>query len=143
VVADVLVRIYDVYRSVDAELVEVNPLALNGEGAVVAMDAKISLDPGATPRHPDSLRDLVSQLPDTATELVREARELDLVLIELDGSVGVLANGAGRTMTTLDAVTHYGGTPANFLERSVEMPTPRPRPLSGWSWPTRGYAAWS
>jgi succinyl-CoA synthetase beta subunit len=115
-VADVLVRLYDVYRRVDAELVEVNPLVLTRADVVVAVDAKVSLDPGATPRHPDSLRAVVSQLPDTATERVRQARELGLVLIELDGSVGVLANGAGLTMTTLDAVTHYGGTPANFLE---------------------------
>jgi succinyl-CoA synthetase beta subunit len=116
VVSEVLVRLYNVYRAVDAELVEVNPLVLTGTGTVVALDAKITLDPGASPRHPPSLRDLVSRLPDTATELVRQARELGLVLIEFDGSVGVLANGAGLTMTTLDAVNHYGGKPANFLE---------------------------
>lgn len=116
VVADVLGRLYDVYRAADAELVEVNPLVLTGAGAVVALDAKVSLDPGATPRHSDFLRDLVSRLPDTATEPVRQARALGLVLIEFDGCVGVLANGAGLTMTTLDAVNHYGGRPANFLE---------------------------
>jgi succinyl-CoA synthetase beta subunit len=115
-VGEALVRLYDVYRTVDAELVEVNPLVLTRAGAVVAVDAKISLDPGAFPRHPDSLRDVVAHVPDTATERVRRARELGLVLIELDGSVGVLANGAGLTMTTLDAVNHYGGSPANFLE---------------------------
>jgi succinyl-CoA synthetase beta subunit len=112
----VLGRLYDVYRAADAELVEVNPLVLTGAGAVVALDAKVSLDPGATPRHSDFLRDLVSRLPDTATEPVRQARALGLVLIEFDGCVGVLANGAGLTMTTLDAVNHYGGRPANFLE---------------------------
>jgi succinyl-CoA synthetase beta subunit len=115
-VADVLVRLYDLYRTVDAEQVEINPLVLTKEDAVVAVDAKISLDPGARPRHTDTIRGLVAQLPDTATELEHEARELGLALIEFDGSVGVLANGAGLTMTTLDAVNHYGGKPANFLE---------------------------
>jgi len=115
-VAEALVRLYDIYRAVDAELVEVNPLVLTAQGAVVALDAKISLDSGATPRHTDSIRRLVAHLPDTATELVRQARELGLALIELDGSVGVLANGAGLTMSTLDAVSYYGGKPANFLE---------------------------
>jgi succinyl-CoA synthetase beta subunit len=115
-VAEALVRLYDVYRAVDAELVEVNPLVLTAQGAVVALDAKISLDPGAIPRHTDSVHDLVAHLPDTTTDLVRQARELGLALIELDGSVGVLANGAGLTMTTLDAVNYYGGKPANFLE---------------------------
>lgn len=115
-VADALVRLYDVYREVDAELAEVNPLVLTRDDTVVALDAKISLDPGASPRHTDLMQDLVAQLPDTATELERQARELGLALIEFDGSVGVLANGAGLTMTTLDAVNHYGGKPANFLE---------------------------
>lgn len=115
-VVDALVRLYDVYRTVDAELVEVNPLVLTREDTVVALDAKISLDPGARPRHTDLVQDLVAQLPDTATELERQARELGLALIEFDGRVGVLANGAGLTMTTLDAVNHYGGKPANFLE---------------------------
>jgi len=115
-VAEVLVRLYDVYRVVDAELVEVNPLVLTGEDAVVALDAKISLDPGARPRYTSAVQELVSQLPDTATDLERRARELGLALIEFDGTVGVLANGAGLTMTTLDAVNHFGGKPANFLE---------------------------
>ncbi len=115
-VAKVLVRLYDIYRAVDAELVEVNPLVLTRQDAVVALDAKISLDPGARPRYSDTIQELVDQLPDTATELERQARDLGLALIEFDGPVGVLANGAGLTMTTLDAVNHFGGTPANFLE---------------------------
>jgi succinyl-CoA synthetase beta subunit len=115
-VADVLVLLYDVYRTVDAELVEVNPLVLTRQDAVIALDAKISLDPGARPRHTESMQDLVAQLPDTASELERQARELGLTLIEFEGSVGVLANGAGLTMTTLDSINYYGGKPANFLE---------------------------
>lgn len=115
-VAQVLVRLYEVYRAVDAELVEVNPLVLTADDAVVALDAKISLDPGARPRQTDAVRALVDQLPDTATDLERQARELGLALIQLDGTVGVLANGAGLTMTTLDAVNYFGAEPANFLE---------------------------
>ncbi len=115
-VAQALVRLYHVYRTVDAELVEINPLVLTTDDAVVALDAKVSLDPGARPRHTDLVQGLVAQLPDTATAREVEARGLGLALIEFDGSVGVLANGAGLTMTTLDSVNHYGGRPANFLE---------------------------
>lgn len=116
VVAAALTQLYGVYRAVDAELVEINPLVLTRADTIVALDAKISLDPGASPRHTDLMQDLMAQLPDTATDLEREARDLGLGLIEFDGSVGVLANGAGLTMTTLDAINHYGGSPANFLE---------------------------
>lgn len=115
-VAQALVSLYAVYRSVDAELVEINPLVLTADDSVVALDAKISLDPGARPRHSELIQDLVAQLPDSATAREIQARELGLTLIEFEGSVGVLANGAGLTMTTLDAVNHYGGKPANFLE---------------------------
>ncbi|TWP34985.1 succinate--CoA ligase subunit beta [Leekyejoonella antrihumi] len=111
-----LMRLYQLYSDVDAELVEVNPLVLTAGGTVVALDAKISLDPGALARHRDLVRDLTDELPDERTDRVRAARDAGLALIELDGSVGVLANGAGLTMTTLDAVAYYGGRAANFLE---------------------------
>lgn len=115
-VSESLVQLYEVYREVDAVLVEVNPLVLTPENSVVALDAKISLDPGARPRYSDLVQSLVAELPDTATELERQANDLGLSLIEFAGSTGVLANGAGLTMTTLDAVNFYGGEPANFLE---------------------------
>jgi succinyl-CoA synthetase beta subunit len=105
-----LVALYGAYRANDAELAEVNPLALTPEGPV-ALDAKITIDPGAVPRHPD----LPAPAP-YGTGLEREARAAGLVYIELDGEVGVLANGAGLTMQTLDAVNHHGGRPANFCE---------------------------
>lgn len=116
-VASVLSRLYDLYRGVDAELVEVNPLVLTTSGDVVALDAKVTVDPGAVARHGDLLG-RVGASRDTAheSERVRTAKELGLSLIELDGSVGVLANGAGLTMTTLDAVHYFGGRAANFLE---------------------------
>ncbi|PXY29149.1 succinate--CoA ligase subunit beta [Prauserella endophytica] len=115
-VTTALLTMYRLYRTVEAELVEVNPLVVTGAGEVVALDSKISLDPGALGRHAELLADLVPARDDTGTELERRGRELGLQYLELDGEVGVLANGAGLTMTTLDAVTHYGGKPANFLE---------------------------
>lgn len=116
-IVDILLRIYGLYRDFDAELVEINPLAVTGDGGVVAADAKVSLDPGAVPRQ-------AGRLPSgsadgrvaTETALERTAGELGLPFIEFDGQVGVLSNGAGLTMTTVDAVHHYGGRPANFLE---------------------------
>jgi succinyl-CoA synthetase beta subunit len=116
-VADTLCALYRQYRAADAELLEINPLVLTTDGQVVALDAKISLDPGARPRRSAELVRLLEDAPpDAETDLERDARALGLQFIELDGSVGVLANGAGLTMTTLDAVNHYGGRPANFLE---------------------------
>lgn len=115
-VSDSLVRLYDVYRRADAELVEVNPLVLTTRQDIIALDAKVSLDDSAGGRRPELLKALVEQVPDRATDLERQARMLGLTYIELDGSVGVLANGAGLTMTTLDAINYFGGKPANFLE---------------------------
>ncbi|EKT78103.1 succinate--CoA ligase subunit beta [Rhodococcus opacus] len=115
-VAASILRLYEVYRRVDADLVEVNPLVLTEDAVIAALDAKISLDPGALARHEELVTSLGGSQPASETRLEREGRKLGLQFIELDGDVGVLANGAGLTMTTLDAVNHYGGQPANFLE---------------------------
>lgn len=115
-VASSIIRLYEVYRRVDADLVEVNPLVLTEDAVIAALDAKISLDPGALARHEELVTSLGGSQPASETPLEREGRKLGLQFIELDGDVGVLANGAGLTMTTLDAVNHYGGQPANFLE---------------------------
>lgn len=115
-VAEVLERLYDVYREIDAELVEINPLAVLASGEVAALDAKITLDPGARPRHAELFEQAEADTPPTGTPLERAAEEHGLLLIELGGDVGILANGAGLTMATMDAVAHYGGRPANFLE---------------------------
>ena len=109
--------LYAVYLQIEADLVEVNPLVLTEDARVVALDAKVSLDPGALARQPaDLMRGLESGQAEEASVLEDEGAQLGLQFIELDGSVGVLANGAGLTMATLDAVNHYGGRPANFLE---------------------------
>lgn len=116
-VVSALMALYAVYLQIEADLVEVNPLVLTEDARVVALDAKVSLDPGALARQPAELmRSLESGQAEEASVLEDEGAQLGLQFIELDGSVGVLANGAGLTMATLDAVNHYGGRPANFLE---------------------------
>lgn len=115
-VAATLQRLYRLYRQVDADLVEVNPLAVTTDGQVLALDSKISLDPGALARHPELRGAFGPAASADETPLERSARELGMQFIELDGDIGVLANGAGLTMTTLDAIHHYGGRPANFME---------------------------
>jgi len=104
-----LPRLYKLFREMDAELAEINPLALTSQG-LIAADAKVTIDDDALYRHP--------QLPrikeKTALEL--KAEELDLAYVELEGDIAVMANGAGITMATLDMVQHYGGAPANFLD---------------------------
>ena len=111
--AEVLARLYRVYAEHDAELVEINPLALTADGALVALDCKLVIDDAAVPRRPE-LAALAT--PELRTPLEQRASEQGLRLIELEGDVGVLANGAGLTMATMDAVRHCGGAPANFLE---------------------------
>jgi len=112
-VADVLLRLYDLYLKTDAELVEINPLARLKDGKLVALDCKLTLDDAALFRQAElagkGAREKLSALE-------ARGRGLGLKYIELPGNIGVLANGAGLTMTTMDVIQHYGGAPANFLE---------------------------
>ena len=112
-VAETLVALYRAYRDNDAELLEINPLARLADGRLVALDCKFVLDDSGIRRRQD-LADTGS--PETLTALEAKARALGLRYIELDGDIGVLANGAGLTMTTMDVIAHHGGRPANFLE---------------------------
>ena len=107
-------------RANDADLVEVNPLAIIRESGpegyverLACLDAKVTLDDSALPRHPDleTLRDLDEEDPADA-----EARHYDISFIHLDGSIGCMVNGAGLAMTTMDLVNRAGGSPANFLD---------------------------
>ena len=118
--ADVLSRLYAVYAGNDAELVEINPLVVTRDGGLVALDCKLTIDDGALPRRETLAK---TGTPEKLTDLETRAARLDLKFIELDGDVGVLANGAGLTMTTMDAVRHFGGTPANFMEIGGESYT--------------------
>ncbi|MBX9592573.1 MAG: acetate--CoA ligase family protein [Hyphomonadaceae bacterium] len=118
--ADLLLRLYAVYADSDAELVEINPLVVTGTGDLIALDCKLTVDDGALARH-EALAE--TGAPEKLTALEIQAGRLGLKFVELDGSVGVLANGAGLTMTTMDAVRHFGGSPANFMEIGGESYT--------------------
>ena len=97
----------------DADLAEINPLVVTGDGHLEALDAKIVLDDSALPRHPDleAMRDLNEEEP---SEIA--AREAGISFIKLDGTIGCMVNGAGLAMTTMDLVKLAGGEPANFLD---------------------------
>ena len=118
--AETLVALYRAYRDNDAELLEVNPLARLEDGRLVALDCKFTLDDSGIKRR-EALASRGS--PDRLTGLEARGQTLGLKYIELDGDVGVLANGAGLTMTTMDVITHHGGRPANFLEIGGEAYT--------------------
>lgn len=120
VLIDTLARLYSSYAENDAELMEINPLVLTRDGNLIALDCKFVMDDSAVPRH-EALAQ--TGTPDKTTELEARAKALGLKFIELDGNVGVLANGAGLTMTSMDAVRHFGGQPANFLEIGGESYT--------------------
>jgi succinyl-CoA synthetase beta subunit len=119
-IARILCKLYAAYRAHDAELLEVNPLALLDNGRVVALDCKFVLDDAAVYRQPELAKGGATA---AMTTLEKRAAEAGLKLIQLDGNVGVLANGAGLTMTTMDVIRHYGGLPANFLEIGGEAYT--------------------
>ena len=112
-VGAMLARLYDVFVREDATLVEVNPLLITKAREVVALDAKVTVDDNALFRHPDvaEMRDLSAEDPQE-----RMAHERGLTYVKLDGNVGILGNGAGLVMSTLDVVAQAGGTPANFLD---------------------------
>ena len=115
-----LADLYALWRRLDAELLEVNPLAVLRDGDVLVLDCKLAVDDASLHRQ-GRARGLGS--PERLTDLERRARDLDLKYIELDGNVAVLANGAGLTMTTMDVVAHLGGRPANFMEIGGEAYT--------------------
>lgn len=111
--ARILGQLCGVFWRYDAEVAEINPLVITGEGSLVAADAKINIDDEALKRHPD-----IRQEDAFLTDLEREARVHSLGYVEMDGEIGVIGNGAGLNMTTLDILRYYGGEPANFLEVS-------------------------
>jgi succinyl-CoA synthetase beta subunit len=106
-------KMYEIVIAADAVLVEINPLCLLKDGLVVALDAKVTIDDNALFRHPD-LAALRSTFPVDPTQA--RANEQGLQYVKLDGEVGIIGNGAGLVMSTLDVVTQAGGRPANFLD---------------------------
>ena len=111
--AELLVKLYECYTKGDCDLAEINPLVLTPDNRVHALDAKVTLDENASFRHPEW-----EEFRATETEDPREkmAKEKGLNYIGLDGSVGIIANGAGLAMSTLDVVNQVGGSAANFLD---------------------------
>ena len=109
----ILLKLYRAYTEGDADLVEINPLILMPNGQVHALDAKVSLDGNATFRHPDYEQYDATQPRDEREEA---AHAKGLQYVGLEGSVGVIANGAGLAMSTVDVVNQVGGKPANFLD---------------------------
>src|SRR5512134_3091311 len=110
---DVFKKLYACYMGTDASLAEINPLILEGNGAIKALDAKFNFDSNALFRHPEivAYRDLDEEDPAEV-----EASKFDLSYISLDGNIGCLVNGAGLAMATMDTIKLFGGEPANFLD---------------------------
>ncbi len=108
-----LQAMYDAFVGLDASLIEINPLVVTGDGAVVALDAKMNFDDNALFRHPDvaALRD-----EDEEDPIELEASRHDLNYIKLTGNIGCMVNGAGLAMATMDIIKLHGGEPANFLD---------------------------
>jgi len=116
-VADVLVKLWQAFIKEDATLMEINPLVKTSDGKVIALDGKVTLDDNSTFRHPEH-EQLVDH--DSTNPLEKLAKEKDLNYVKLDGKVGIIGNGAGLVMSTLDVVAYagekYGVKPANFLD---------------------------
>ena len=108
-----LAKLYEAFVEEEAMLVEVNPLIITGDRKVVALDAKVTLDDNSLFRHPDNAE---LRNPSAEDPQERLAKERGLTYVSLDGDIGILGNGAGLVMSTLDVVAQAGGSPANFLD---------------------------
>jgi len=113
--ADLLVKLFAALKAEDATLAEINPLILTDDGRVIALDAKVSLDGNAAFRHGDYDEWDVEGI-EVVDEQTRAAKAADIAYVRLDGDVGILGNGAGLVMASLDVVAQAGGTAANFLD---------------------------
>jgi succinyl-CoA synthetase beta subunit len=111
-VAEVLVKLYEAFGDNDATLIEVNPLIVTSDRRVVALDSKVTIDNSALFRH-EELAEIEDEPED---EQERVAKQKGLTYVKLDGDIGILGNGAGLCMSTLDVVANAGGEPANFLD---------------------------
>ena len=109
--ANICQKVFQIFDEVDADLAESNPLAMRGDGSLIALDARITLDDNALFRHSE-----YKQVDEDATTLEREAQSAGLAFVQLDGDIGIIGNGAGLVMATLDVVAHFKGRPANFLD---------------------------
>jgi len=135
-IADMMVKLYGVFRTLDAEIAEINPLVLTEDGKLVAADAKVIVNDDSLFRQP-SVRAIAQSRPAEVT-LEARARNAGFAYVDLDGDVGVIGNGAGLVMASLDLVNYYGGKPANFMDigggvrpeqmkRAIELTLENPR----------------
>lgn len=108
---DIISGMYRIFKDYDCELVEINPLALTREGKLIALDSKIIVNDDALFRHPDLVEE-----DEGIDPIEREAKQKGIAFVRLDGNIGVIANGAGLTMATLDALKNYGGDAGVFLD---------------------------
>ena len=109
----ILTGVYNAFVQLDANMIEVNPLVVTKSGDVIALDAKMDFDNNGLFRHPE-IEDLRDE--DEEDPMERQAKELDLSYIKLDGSIGCMVNGAGLAMATMDIIKLHGAEPANFLD---------------------------
>lgn len=107
--ADLVVKLYEIFREKDAELVEINPLAVVN-GHLIAADARLNIDDSALFRHKNV------EIIEEGSELEKKVHKIGLAYVELDGDIAIMANGAGMAMATVDAIQYFGGRPANFLD---------------------------
>ena len=112
--AEILTKIYEAFNANDATLIEINPLIVTASREVVALDAKVTIDNSALFRHPELAE--TTSATDDLDEQEKMAKERGLTYVSLDGDIGILGNGAGLCMSTLDVVANAGGKPANFLD---------------------------
>ncbi|PKM92690.1 MAG: succinate--CoA ligase subunit beta [Elusimicrobia bacterium HGW-Elusimicrobia-4] len=117
-VAKILTKLYEIFVKYDAEIVEINPLVVTKQGQVVACDARMSIYDDALPKQMKVLPEILNREDDALTPLEKEAKKHGLGYIEMDGNIGVLGNGAGLNLTTLDMLQYVGLKPSNFLEVS-------------------------
>ena len=110
-ISKILAKIYKLFREYDCELVEINPLIICSDGSAMALDSKVVINDDAMYRHKDIVPEHVE-----LTALEKDAKEKGIAFIQLDGNIGVIANGAGLTMATLDALTHFKGAGGVFLD---------------------------
>jgi succinyl-CoA synthetase beta subunit len=110
-IATVISKIYKMFRDYDCELVEINPLIISSNGKAIALDSKVIINDDAMFRHSDIIPEYID-----ITALEKDAKEKGIAFIQLEGNIGVIANGAGLTMATLDALTYYKGKGGVFLD---------------------------
>ncbi len=114
-VAGIIMQLWNVFVENDAELTEINPLVVTTDGDYIAADARLNVDDNSLFRH-KQLAERVNAGISEQTVLEQRARKLGMTYVELDGNIGIIGNGAGLVMATMDAVHYYGGKPANFLD---------------------------